>query len=603
MSSSNYPFIVPSDFDIEDDFSSTNTPNYTLASLDYFPALFGNTSLGPSEDLSKYLLASLAISPFHDDPYMKVMQAYNATSNELLIPPPAPIAPPTIFTSSPVLSLSPIENSHKTSLERHEEQIDTILNHLDELPLESIEQVEEKIEGLGIGRVIIQRDFDSLETKLQKARNQIAGLQRRTSTSVAPAMNQIAIRKLVANSVATALEAEVATMANTNNTNRNFGQSGIPIARKCSYKEFMSCQPFNFNAYKITWFEFIKLLIKKYCPRTKVKKMEDEFYNLTVKGNDLKTYIRRFQELVVLCPTMVPNSEKFIEVFIGGLPRNIEGNVIALKPQTLEEAITITQRLMDQVLFDSGFDKSFVSISLASMLNIPPITLDTTDDIEMADGNLVGTNTIIHGCTLIFLNQPLEIDLIPIKLGSFKVVIGMDWLSKYHARIIYDEKVVYILIDDETLIIRAQVMEKKSNERRLDDIPVVREFLGVFLEELHGLPLELNKLTVKNCCPLLRIDDLFDQLQGSSVYSKINLRLGYHQLRVRDEDIPKTTFRTRHVIVSQGIHVDPAKIKAVKDWASPTTPTEVRHYLGLSGYYQRFIEGFLKIAKSSTKLT
>ncbi|GKC89578.1 hypothetical protein Tco_1150227, partial [Tanacetum coccineum] len=77
--------------------------------------------------------------------------------------------------------------------------------------------------------------------------------------------------------------------------------------------------------------------------------MEDEFYNLTVKGNDLKTYIKRFQELVVLCPTMVPNSEKLMEVFIGGLPQSIERNVFALKPQTLEEAITITQRLMDQV--------------------------------------------------------------------------------------------------------------------------------------------------------------------------------------------------------------------------------------------------------------
>ncbi|GKB37233.1 reverse transcriptase domain-containing protein [Tanacetum coccineum] len=108
---------------------------------------------------------------------------------------------------------------------------------------------------------------------------------------------------------------------------------------------------------------------------------------------------------------------------------------------------------------------------------------------------------------------------------------------------------------------------------------------------------ELNKATIKNHYPLPRINDLFDQLQGSSVYSKINLRSGYHQLRVRDEDIPKTAFRTRyghyelcvhglhelcisimqflgHVIDSQGIHVDPAKIKAVKNWASPTTPIE-----------------------------
>ncbi|GKA87310.1 hypothetical protein Tco_0809021 [Tanacetum coccineum] len=78
--------------------------------------------------------------------------------------------------------------------------------------------------------------------------------------------------------------------------------------------------------------------------------MEVEFYNLVVKGNDLKTYIRRFQELAALCPNMVPNTEKLLEVFISGLPRSIEGNVTASKPQTLEEAINIAQRLMDQII-------------------------------------------------------------------------------------------------------------------------------------------------------------------------------------------------------------------------------------------------------------
>ncbi|GJY41337.1 reverse transcriptase domain-containing protein [Tanacetum coccineum] len=306
--------------------------------------------------------------------------------------------------------------------------------------------------------------------------------------------------------------------------------------------------------------------------------MEDEFYHLTVKGNDLKTYVRRFQELATLCPTMVPDSEKMMEVFIRGLPQSIKGNVTASKPQTLEEAINIAQRLMDQnrrqetfrsyavtptenngyignrplckkctlhhtgpctvkcntcnkvghltkncrnkgpatgsnllpvtvtchacgekghyanqcrkttnnnaqgraymlrdrnahqdlnvvtgmfllnqhlarVLFDSGADKSFVSISLASKLNIPPITIDTFYNIEMADGNLVSTNTVIQGATLTLLNQPFEIDLMPIKLGSFDVAIGMDWLSKYHVRIICDEKVIHIPINGETLII------------------------------------------------------------------------------------------------------------------------------------------------------
>ncbi|GJU93995.1 reverse transcriptase domain-containing protein [Tanacetum coccineum] len=104
------------------------------------------------------------------------------------------------------------------------------------------------------------------------------------------------------------------------------------------------------QADKITWTELKRLLTNKYCPRTEVKKTEDEFYGLIVKGYDLKTYTRRFQELAVLCPNMVPNTEKLMEAFIRGLPQSIEGNVTASKPQTLEEATNIAQRLIDQIL-------------------------------------------------------------------------------------------------------------------------------------------------------------------------------------------------------------------------------------------------------------
>ncbi|GKF99235.1 reverse transcriptase domain-containing protein, partial [Tanacetum coccineum] len=153
---------------------------------------------------------------------------------------------------------------------------------------------------------------------------------KRTSTFEAPAMTQAAIRKLVADCVATSLEAQAATMANANNTNRNTGEREALVARKSTVpktgtltEEALSwwnsfAQPIGIEeAYKITWVEFKKLLIKKYYPRTKVQKMEDGFYHLTVKGNDLKAYVRRFQELATLCSTMVPDSEKMMEVFIG----------------------------------------------------------------------------------------------------------------------------------------------------------------------------------------------------------------------------------------------------------------------------------------------
>ncbi|GKD51542.1 putative reverse transcriptase domain-containing protein, partial [Tanacetum coccineum] len=434
------------------------------------------------------------------------------------------------------------------------------------------------------------------------------------------------------------------------------------------------------------------------------------------------------------------------------------------------------------ILFDTGADRSFISTAFSSLINIAPTPLENCYDVELADGKLVGIDTIIRGCTLNFLDHPFNIDLMPVELGSFDVIIGMDWLRRCHAVIVCDEKLVQVPYGNETLTfcgnessngresrltviscskaqeymakgcqvflaqISAKKEEDKSEGKQIKDVPIVRDFPEVFPEDLPGLPparpvefqidlipgaapvarapyrlapsemkelseqlqelsdkgfirpssspwgapvlfvkkkdgsfrmcidyRELNKLTVKNRYPLPRIDDLFDQLQGSSIYSKIDLRSGYHQLRVREQDIPKTAFRTRyghyefqvmpfgltnapavfmdlmnrvckpyldkfvivfiddiliyskdekeheehlkvilellkkeklyakfskcefwipkvqflgHVIDSRGIHVDPAKIESIKDWASPKTPTEIRQFLGLAGYYR-----------------
>ncbi|GKB13751.1 reverse transcriptase domain-containing protein [Tanacetum coccineum] len=177
-----------------------------------------------------------------------------------------------------------------------------------------------------------------------------------------------------------------------------------------------------------TWTELKRLLTNKYCPRTEIKKMEDEFFGLIVKGNDLKTYIRRFQELAVLCPNMVPNFEKLMEAFIGGLPQSIEGNVTASKLQTLEEATNIAHRLMDQILKRDSVKKPMVikeslriketpttitttTLIIVTTTTTPTIATKTTTRIIVT---IITTNSKIEGRKPLGLMETMDIiDLIP----------------------------------------------------------------------------------------------------------------------------------------------------------------------------------------------
>nr|XP_043639728.1 uncharacterized protein LOC122610835 [Erigeron canadensis] len=300
------------------------------------------------------------------------------------------------------------------------------------------------------------------------------------------------------------------------------------------------------------------------------------------------------------------------------------------------------------VLFNSGADKSFISLEFKSRINIATIPMKETYIVEYANGQKYVARDHLVDCSLTLSGKTFKIDLIPIELGSFDVIVGMDWLSRVRADIGCYEKVVRIpLPNDETLIMQgdksgkelilvsaikanrylqkeyptflALVVERKPKGKDIQDIPIVKDFPEVFSEDLTGLPphrpvefgidlvpgaapvakapyrlapsemqelseqlqellakglihpssspwgapilfvkkkdgsmrmcidyRELNKLTVKNRYPLPRIDDLFDQLEGASHFSKIDLRSGYHQLRVRETNIPKTAFRTRY---------------------------------------------------------
>ncbi|GJW79645.1 putative reverse transcriptase domain-containing protein [Tanacetum coccineum] len=367
---------------------------------------------------------------------------------------------------------------------------------------------------------------------------------------------------------------------------------------------------------------------------------------------------------------------------IGGRGTNPDSNIVTGK--------FLLNNCYASMLFDLGADRSFVSSTFSALLDITPSTLDTSYVIELADGRISETNVVLRGCTLGLLGHLFDIDLMPIELSSFDVIIAQ---------------------------VTSKKAEDKSEEKRLEDVPIIWEFLEVFPDDLPGLSparqVEFQINLVPGVAPVAltpyrlapaKMKELSTQLQElsdkgfirpssspwgapvlfvkkkngsfqmcidyrSRVYSKIDLRSGYHQLRVREEDIPKTAFRTRYghyefqvmpfgltnapavfmdlmnrvckpyldrfvivfiddiliysksrkeheghlrlilkllkeeklyakflkcefwlskvqfigyVIDSEGIHVDPAKIESIKDWASPKTPTEIRQFLGLA---------------------
>nr|GEZ57329.1 hypothetical protein [Tanacetum cinerariifolium] len=573
-----------------------------------------------------------------------------------------------------------------------------------------------------------------------------------------------------------------------NEANRAKGPNVAPVARECTFAHFMKCSPITFRGNEgavglIRWIEKtemvftvatlgIEVMTRKTCaemkvmmteefsPPEEIQRMEGELWNLRVKEMDISSYTTRFNELVILCPGMVPTERKKVAAYINGLSENIKGEVTSSELVTLNKAVRMAHTLMEQKVkaiaerkadnkkrkwenFQGGsigggnnnsnrnnnkynnnhnynnnrnnnqnqhkardcWSKVVATGANAQSVvtcyrcgekghiktnclvrnnprrngargqayalrdgdqNLGPnvVTVNHSYEVELDDGRVVSTNTILRGCALNLVNHMFEINLMPIELGTFNVIIGMDWLILHDAVIVCGKKEVHVPIKKRTLVVKvscmkvtkyvdrgsylfvAQVVEKEPAERRLEDVPVICKFSDVFPEDFPGLPpprqVEFEIELVPGVAPVTRapyrlapseikelakqlqelsdkgfirpssspwgapvlfvkkkdesfrmIDDLFGQLQRSSMYSKIDLRSGYHQLRVREKDILITAFRTHsmkflgHVINSQGVHVDPTKVEAIKNWTAPKTPTEVRQCLGLAGYYRR----------------
>ncbi|GJT62560.1 putative reverse transcriptase domain-containing protein [Tanacetum coccineum] len=430
------------------------------------------------------------------------------------------------------------------------------------------------------------------------------------------------------------------------NPNEN-NKDARPVARECTYQDFMKCQPLNFKGTEgvvglVRWFEKMETVFHiSNC----LDKYQVNYATCTLLNSALtwwNSYKRTIgteaafalslRELMKLMTEMVPEEEDQVEKFIGGLLDNIQGNVIAAEPTRLQEAVRIANNLMDQklkgyavknaenkrrlkrgqvvnqivltcfecgrqghyrsncpklkdqnrrnkngvgeargkayvlgggdanldynvvkgtfllnnhyasMIFDSGADRSFVSTIFSTLLDITLDTLDVSYAVELADARISETNTILRGCTLGLLGHPFNIDLMSVELGSFDVIIGMDCAAPV-------ARAPYRLALSELQELSTQLQElsdrgfiRPSSSPWGAPVLFVKKKDGSFRMCIDNR--ELNKLTVKNRYLLPRIDDLFDQLQGSRVYSKIDLRSGYHQLRVREEDIPKTAFRT-----------------------------------------------------------
>ncbi|KAI3776282.1 hypothetical protein L1987_46057 [Smallanthus sonchifolius] len=370
------------------------------------------------------------------------------------------------------------------------------------------------------------------------------------------------------------------------------------------------------------------------------------------------------------------------------------------------------------ILFDTGADKSFVSLNFEPLLAKTRSQLEKTFTVEIANGDSLTIESIIYDCSLELNDHSFPINLVPMPLGSFDIIIDIPIIRDFPEVFPKDlsglppvRQVEFRidLIPGANPVARApyrlapsEMQELASQLQELPDKGFIRPSHSpwgapvLFVKKKDGSfrmcidYRELNKLTIKNCYPFPRIDDLFDQLQGSTCFSKIDLRSGYHQLRVQEDDIPKTAFRTwyghyefmvmpfgltnapavfmdlmnrvckpyldkfmivfiddiliysktkadheqhlrlvldllrkeqlyakfskcefwlkevqflGHIVNDKGIHVDPAKIETVKNWNAPKTPTEVRSFLGLAGYYRHFISNFSKIAVPLTTLT
>ncbi|GKA23672.1 putative reverse transcriptase domain-containing protein [Tanacetum coccineum] len=405
-------------------------------------------------------------------------------------------------------------------------------------------------------------------------------------------------------------------------------------------------------AVSMSWNDFKFMMIEEFCPSHEMQKLETELWNHVMVGAGHAAYTDRFHELARLVPHLVTPESKKIERYVYGLASQIRGMVAAMEPKTMQKAVQISGALTDEAVRNGSIKK----VEKRGNVGEPSKDKNGRDDNKRTrTGNAFATTANPVGrentgawpkcatcnsyhaprgpCRTCFnCNRPghlaRDCRVVPRNVNPVNVRNPTPARGACHECGSIDH-----LKPACPRLNRAQGLggnRSNKNKKRLLWLEIFPRAVPIAKSPYRLAPSELEEFSGQ-------LKELQDK--GSQFFLKIDLRSGYHQLRVYEDDIPKTAFRTRyglfsstlnalgltnapaldthdeheehirkvqflgHVINDNGIHVDPSKIEVVKNWKAPRTPSEVRSFLGLAGYYHRFIENFSKIAKSLTILT